>query len=174
MLHNVSGQKLIKRDATTDIEEATALSYERDIIDVYINSWGPDDDGKIIMGPRTLTKLTLKTGVREVRVFVFAIHYSCLGAFHYENWSCISLKCSCQGRNGKGSIFVWANGNGGEEDDDCGADGYASSIYTISVGAIGVNGIYSGFDEQCSAKMVVAYVTDNHGHPAIVSIYDIP
>ena len=56
------------------MEEATALSYARDIIDVYSNSWGPGDDGKIIMGPRTLTKCALKTGVREVRVFVFPVH----------------------------------------------------------------------------------------------------
>ena len=66
---------------------------------------------------------------------------------------------SFQGRDGKGSIFVWANGNGGDED-DCGADGYASSIYTISVGAIGVDSEYSWFDERCSTKLVTAYVTD--------------
>ena len=74
-----------------------------------------------------------------------------------------------QGRKGKGSIYVWANGNGRVED-DCAADGYASSIYTISVGAIGVDGYSSYVDEQCSAKMVVAYVSDRENHSAIVSI----
>ncbi len=29
-----------------------------------------------------------------------------------------------------------ATGNGGSENDDCNADGYANSIYTIAVGAI--------------------------------------
>ena len=72
-----------------------------------------------------------------------------------------------KGRDGKGSIFVWANGNGGEED-DCAADGYASSMYTISVGAIGVDGLPSPFDEPCSAKMVVTYVTDSTGYSAVV------
>ena len=64
-----------------------------------------------------------------------------------------------QGRNGKGSIYVWANGNGGEYD-DCAADGYASSIYTISVGGIELSGNATNFDEQCSAKLVVAYSTN--------------
>ena len=62
---------------------------------------------------------------------------------------------------------MWANGNG-EEYDDCAADGYASSIYTISVGAIGVQGNSSWFDEACSAKMVVTYVTDHEGYDSVV------
>ena len=63
---------------------------------------------------------------------------------------------------------MWANGNGGIKD-DCGADGYSSSIYTISVGAVGVTGEPSHFDEECSAKMVTAYVTDDEGFSAVVS-----
>ena len=62
---------------------------------------------------------------------------------------------------------MWANGNGGTED-DCAADGYSSSIYTISVGAIGVAGEQSWYDEECSAKMVSAYVTDHNGYSAVV------
>ena len=68
---------------------------------------------------------------------------------------------------------MWANGNGGE-DDDCAADGFASSIYTISVGSIGVNGTPSHFDEECSAKMVVTYVTNLDGYSSVVyKPYDI-
>ena len=62
---------------------------------------------------------------------------------------------------------MWANGNGGPAD-DCAADGYATSIYTISVGAIGVDGRPSPFDEECSAKMVTNYVTDPDGRSAVV------
>ena len=62
---------------------------------------------------------------------------------------------------------MWANGNGGPPD-DCAADGYSSSIYTISVGAIGVGGEQSWYDEECSAKMVSAYVTDHNGYSAVV------
>ena len=35
-----------------------------------------------------------------------------------------------KGRNGKGSIYVWASGDGGPFD-DCNLDGYASSMWTI-------------------------------------------
>jgi subtilisin family serine protease len=73
---------------------------------------------------------------------------------------------AAEGRDGKGSIFLWANGNGGD-DDDCAADGYASSIYTIAVGAIGVDGTRSFFDEVCAAKMVVTYVTDATGESSV-------
>ena len=74
-----------------------------------------------------------------------------------------------QGRNGKGSIYVWANGNGGFLD-TCAADGYVSSIYTISVGAISATGLPSFFDEECPAKLVTAYVTDQEDDVDIVSM----
>ena len=64
---------------------------------------------------------------------------------------------------------MWANGNGGDYD-DCGADGFTSSIYTISVGAIGIDGYYSPFDERCSAKLVTVYVTDQSGSASVVSV----
>ena len=36
-----------------------------------------------------------------------------------------------------------------------------------------VNGYPSWFDEQCSAKMVVAYVTNNYGYSAVVSQHSL-
>ena len=62
-----------------------------------------------------------------------------------------------QGRNGKGNIYVWAAGNGGHYHDSCAADGYITSIYTIAVGAANDIGDQAGYDEQCSAKMVVTF-----------------
>ena len=67
---------------------------------------------------------------------------------------------------------MWANGNGGRED-DCAADGYAASIYTISVGSLSVNGNYSWYDESCSAKMVTTYVTDEAGDGRVVRLYTL-
>ncbi|CAI8020344.1 Furin [Geodia barretti] len=112
----------------TDITEAIALSYKREIIDIYSNCWGAPDTGADVSGPKTITRRILADGVTE-------------------------------GRDGKGSIFVWANGNGGPND-DCAADGYASSPYTISVGAIRGDGRPSEYDEPCSAKLTVAPVTN--------------
>ena len=62
---------------------------------------------------------------------------------------------------------MFSNGNGGSRD-DCAANGFASSMYTISVGSIGVDGLPSSYDEECSAKMVVAYVTDVNHNSAVV------
>ena len=38
------------------------------------------------------------------------------------------------GRKGYGSIFVVASGNGGTVGDNCNFDGYANSIYTVTIG----------------------------------------
>lgn len=37
------------------------------------------------------------------------------------------------GRHGYGSIYVVASGNGGQKD-NCNYDGYANSVYTLTVG----------------------------------------
>ncbi|CAB4063037.1 PCSK5 [Lepeophtheirus salmonis] len=66
-----------------DSLEAQALSYNRDYIDIYSASWGPDDNGATVDGPGVLAKQALEDGIKF-------------------------------GRKGKGSIFVWASGNGGK------------------------------------------------------------
>ena len=38
------------------------------------------------------------------------------------------------GRHGYGSIYVVASGNGGQAEDNCNYDGYANSIYTVTIG----------------------------------------
>lgn len=38
------------------------------------------------------------------------------------------------GRKGYGSIYVVASGNGGRYFDNCNYDGYANSIYTVTIG----------------------------------------
>ena len=62
---------------------------------------------------------------------------------------------------------MWAAGNGGY-DDDCAADGYVCSIYTIGIGAATSNGSQAYYDEDCSCKMAVTFVSDVSG-PGVVS-----
>lgn len=62
-----------------------------------------------------------------------------------------------QGRGGKGSIFVFAAGNGAGSGDNCNFDGYTNSIYSITVGAIDHKGNHPYYSEACSAQMVVTY-----------------
>uniref|UniRef100_A0AC35TMJ7 Collagen n=1 Tax=Rhabditophanes sp. KR3021 TaxID=114890 RepID=A0AC35TMJ7_9BILA len=61
------------------------------------------------------------------------------------------------GRNQKGSIFVWASGNGGLHLDDCAVDGYSSSIYTISVSSVSQNNQFPWYGEECPSTLVSAY-----------------
>lgn len=61
------------------------------------------------------------------------------------------------GRAGRGSIYVFASGNGAAQDDNCNFDGYTNSIYSITVGAIDRNGVHPYYSEKCSAQLVVTY-----------------
>ena len=61
-----------------------------------------------------------------------------------------------EGRNGRGTIYVWAAGNGGLEDDNSNYDGYNASPYTISVGAIGDNDILASYSEPGANLLVTA------------------
>ena len=61
------------------------------------------------------------------------------------------------GRAGKGSIYVFASGNGASNEDNCNFDGYTNSIYSITVGAIDRKGLHPYYSEKCSAQLVVTY-----------------
>ena len=67
------------------------------------------------------------------------------------------------GRGGKGSIYVWAGGNGAMASDDGNYDGYANSRFTIAVGAIGYDGKRSFYSEPCACLMVSAPSSGVHG-----------
>ncbi|KAF9333607.1 pheromone processing endoprotease [Podila minutissima] len=69
------------------------------------------------------------------------------------------------GRGGLGSIYVFATGNGGAQDDDCNFDGYTNSLYTVSIGAIDRLGRHPYYSEACSAQLAVTY--SNGGGSAI-------
>ncbi|KAK4550008.1 hypothetical protein LTR36_002975 [Oleoguttula mirabilis] len=62
-----------------------------------------------------------------------------------------------KGRAGRGSIYVFAIGNGAANDDNCNFDGYTNSIYSVSVGAIDRKGLHPYYSEKCSAQLVVTY-----------------
>ncbi|CZT04450.1 hypothetical protein WAI453_011504 [Rhynchosporium graminicola] len=61
------------------------------------------------------------------------------------------------GRDGLGSIYVFASGNGAGNEDNCNFDGYTNSIYSITIGAVDRKGHHPYYSEKCSAQMVVTY-----------------
>ena len=62
-----------------------------------------------------------------------------------------------RGRNGTGSIFIWASGNGGHTSDTCACDGYTNSIYTISVSATTEYGNRPWYVESCASTLATTY-----------------
>ncbi|MDH4453922.1 MAG: S8 family serine peptidase [Verrucomicrobiota bacterium] len=111
--------------ATTDSQEAEAMGWRNDIIQVKTNSWGPVDDARTLEGPGTLTLAALQTAATS-------------------------------GRGGKGTIILWAGGNGGDVGDDSNYDGYANSIYTIAVAALGNTGTQAYYSEPGANLVVTA------------------
>ncbi|KAJ3792554.1 peptidase S8/S53 domain-containing protein [Lentinula aff. detonsa] len=66
-----------------------------------------------------------------------------------------------RGRQGRGSIFVFASGNGKGSGDECNYDGYTNSIWSVTVGAADWTGRSPYYSEACAANMVVAYSSGN-------------
>lgn len=122
----VSGIRLIAAP-TTDLVEGQALTKFFNSNHIYSNSWGPPDTGRGMDAPGLVTR-------------------TALARFTAEGL----------GREGKGSIYVWASGNGHDYGDTCAYDGYASNPYAIAIGAVNRNGQRSYYSEGCSALMAVA------------------
>jgi hypothetical protein len=61
-----------------------------------------------------------------------------------------------KGRNGLGNIYVWASGDGGE-DDDCNCDGYAASMWTVSINSAINDGQNAHYDESCSSTLASTF-----------------
>ncbi|UJR15817.1 hypothetical protein I4U23_002746 [Adineta vaga] len=80
-------------------------------------------------------------------------------------------KGALTGRGGKGSIFVWASGNGGRAGDSCACDGYINSIYTIAVSSVTETGEKPWFLEECSSTLTTAYSSgqSNSDHEIITT-----
>ncbi len=61
----IGGIRMLDGDVT-DAVEAAALSHNRDHIDIYSASWGPDDDGRTVDGPARLASIAFKEGISKV------------------------------------------------------------------------------------------------------------
>lgn len=133
----IGGIRMLDGDVT-DAVEATSLSHNSQHIDIYSASWGPDDDGRTVDGPATLTKSAFERGIME-------------------------------GRQGKGSIFIWASGNGGKDADSCNCDGYTNSIHTLSISSATERGNIPWYSEACSSTLATAYSSGATGERMIVT-----
>ncbi|XP_052279623.1 furin-like protease kpc-1 isoform X3 [Dreissena polymorpha] len=74
-----------------------------------------------------------------------------------------------RGRGGLGSIFVWASGNGGRDDDSCNCDGYTNSIHTLSISSATENGKIPWYSEACSSTLATTYSSGSAGERQIMT-----
>lgn len=75
-----------------------------------------------------------------------------------------------EGRRGLGNIYVWASGDGGE-DDDCNCDGYAASMWTISINSAINDGQNAHYDESCSSTLASTFSNGaKDPHTGVVSV----
>ena len=118
------GMRLIAAE-TTDQQEADAMNYLPQLIQIKSNSWGPDDTGTILEAPGPLTLAALKNAVET-------------------------------GRSSKGTIILWAGGNGLDVNDNSNYDGYANSIYTIAVGAFDSQSRQAWYSESGANLVIVS------------------
>lgn len=129
----IGGIRLFKYEMATDLAEANALSFNRQHIDIYSNSWGPDDRGFEVKGPGRATQTALREGATK-------------------------------GRGKKGSIFIFAAGNGGIlSQDSCAYNGYVNSIYTIAITSSARDGSVPYYGERCPGIMATAFSRDSFG-----------
>lgn len=111
---------------TTDYLESVALSHKK--LDIYSCSWGPADNGDNMDGPGRLVQEALAR---------------------------MATPGPAAGRNGKGSIYVWAAGNGRDSGDSCAYDNYASNPYVNAIGAVDHTMRRAWYSEGCSSLMGV-------------------
>ena len=77
-----------------------------------------------------------------------------------------------RGRNGKGSIFVWASGNGGRYADNCNCDGYTNSIFTLSISSATQGGNRPWYLEECSSTLASTYSSGTPGNDGNIVTVD--
>ena len=77
-----------------------------------------------------------------------------------------------RGRQGKGSIFVWASGNGGRYSDNCNCDGYTNSIFTLSISSATQGGYRPWYLEECSSTLATTYSSGTPGRDGSITTVD--
>lgn len=63
-----------------------------------------------------------------------------------------------------GSLYVWASGDGGAND-DCNCDGYAASMWTISINSAINDGRTALYDESCSSTLASTFSNGRSDDP---------
>lgn len=119
------GLRLIAQP-TTDQEDAEAMAWKNDVIQIKNNSWGPAPGTPSILGSAgSLWQSSVTTG-------------------------------TTYGRGGLGTVYVFAAGNGKESGFQGNKNAYANNIHVLAVGAVTNGGDSASFGEGGSHLVVSA------------------
>jgi len=69
---------------------------------------------------------------------------------------------------------VWASGNGGAKEDTCACDGYASNVFTLSIGSASESGTFPWYGEKCPSTLAVTYSSGAYTDQKIVRLKHLP
>ncbi|XP_045115111.1 neuroendocrine convertase 1-like isoform X2 [Portunus trituberculatus] len=75
-----------------------------------------------------------------------------------------------EGRDGKGTIYVWAAGNGGSAFDNCNCDGYTSSVNTLTISSATESGSFPWYGELCTSTLAAAYSSGAYTDQKIATV----
>lgn len=124
----ILGIRLIDENiGVTSSRQASAISHRSDLVDIYNNSWGPNTDDGARMSGPGNLAFSAMKGAIE------------------------------NGRDGLGSIYVWAAGNGRAIGSNINYDGWAAHRYSIAVGAVGDHGKLSNYSAPGAAMLITAH-----------------
>ena len=76
------------------------------------------------------------------------------------------------GRGGKGTIYVWAAGNGGDCDEDVNYDGFANSVNVFPIGAVTDHGTHASYSE--SGACLVGCTPSGSSGGQLLTTTDLP
>ncbi|RZF46325.1 hypothetical protein LSTR_LSTR010180 [Laodelphax striatellus] len=137
---NIGGVRMLDGDVTDAVEARFVAESDPQHIDTMSDPGGPNDDGRLWTDQATLAS----------RAFIG-------GSYIGDTYS------------GKGSIFIWASGNGGRDHDNCNCDGYTNSIWTLSISSATEKGFVPWYSEACSSTLATTYSSGSNGEKQVIT-----
>ncbi len=150
---SLAGLRLLG-DHSTDEQDAAAMSWRNDAIQIKNNSWGPPDAAPAYGYPADLNPAG-------------------------PLWAAAVADAVNNGRQGRGTLFFWSAGNGHADGDQGVLDGYATDRHVIPVAAATHTGGIARFSEGGPHVVIAApgsattgiVTTDRRGAAGYNSVY---
>ena len=155
------GLRLIS-EPSTDEQQAEAMAWENNVIQIKNNSWGPE-----------------LSGLANASDPADRLYYA--GSL----WQSAVTDGTINGRGGLGTVYVFAAGNGQSNGDQGSKNAFASDIHVIAAGAITNKGASASFSEggphlvtsapgDAATGIITTDLTGNNGYNDGNEAYQLP